>query len=284
MKVPRLLLAAVVWLLVGLAAVAQPFNDNFEKRTPFTGTNAMLVGTFAGATAEPGEPWSQVFERTLWWSWHAPADGLVQVAPPPDSSAFVAAYLGDVLINLSVIAANTGPFTWFAESGVSYAFQVAGLQSQSNSFVAEMKFVPRPVNLSAATSTVLAGTNVLATGCVDGMPAQPKSLWWQWTSPGYGNVTMDTLFSSMSVALGVFEGSPTNLVSVSTQYPVPNPSSFFVTPGRNFFISTTGGNNSGTNLHVLRIVMPSLTVAPVNDLFANATRISGTELNVAERW
>jgi hypothetical protein len=81
------LLCAVALQLLILPVLAQaalapaPPNDNFEDRTFVEGADVLLTGTLAGGTIEPGEP-ALNFERSVWWSWQAPASGTVLVWVP----------------------------------------------------------------------------------------------------------------------------------------------------------------------------------------------------------
>lgn len=81
----------------------------------------------------------------------------------------------------------------------------------------------RPANddFAAATtatgaSGAAAGSNALATvqaGEPTQVSASGQSVWWQWTAPGNGQVTLDTAGSSFDTGLSVFTGATLNALS-----------------------------------------------------------------------
>jgi hypothetical protein len=101
-----------VVLAAGLAAssaAAQPVNDNFASRTAIQGTNVTVTGSLAGATAEAGEPFLDGISsgQTAWWSWIAPANGIVTLAVSGTNfNPLVTVYVGNSLPGLALAASN----------------------------------------------------------------------------------------------------------------------------------------------------------------------------------
>src|SRR5688500_10755609 len=66
-----------VTLVVGQA---QPGNDAFTDQVNLGGTNFAVEGTVNGATLEEGETHEYSDERSVWYRWSAPSDGLVHLS------------------------------------------------------------------------------------------------------------------------------------------------------------------------------------------------------------
>jgi hypothetical protein len=75
-----------------------------------------------------------------------------------------------------------------------------------------------PVNDNFAARTQLSGTSVTASGASKGATKESgepnhggnaggKSVWWSWTAPASGTLTIDTLGSNFDTLLGVYTGS-----------------------------------------------------------------------------
>jgi hypothetical protein len=83
----RWVLRMVVSLVLDEAALtlcSQPANDNFTNRIYLTGLSVSTQGSNIGGTREPGEPVAgniatSSFDQSVWWSWSAPANGLLTV-------------------------------------------------------------------------------------------------------------------------------------------------------------------------------------------------------------
>ena len=81
-----------------------------------------------------------------------------------------------------------------------------------------------PVNDNFANRIVLSGSSVSLTGTnVDssGEPGEPfhggsvpdRTVWWTWTAPASGEITIDTIGSNFDTTLGVYTGSAVNSLS-----------------------------------------------------------------------
>src|SRR5439155_4522138 len=83
----------------------------------------------------------------------------------------------------------------------------------------------RPTNDNFANRTSLVGGSVGAIGSNVGAASEPgeplhagklggRSVWWTWTAPSSGFVTVSTSGSSFDTLLGVYTGDPVNSLSV----------------------------------------------------------------------
>ena len=82
-------------------------NDDFEHRIPLHGRDVTVVVTNTFASVEPGEPPYQYFNShlgTLWWTWTAPANGMLLIeevrADSFNDYGLAHAYLGNSVSNL----------------------------------------------------------------------------------------------------------------------------------------------------------------------------------------
>jgi thiol-disulfide isomerase/thioredoxin len=83
----------------------------------------------------------------------------------------------------------------------------------------------QPANDMFANRTVITGTNIVVTGSSVGATKEPgepnhagnaggASVWWSWTAPSAGTVTITTARSSFDTVLGVYTGSSVSSLSM----------------------------------------------------------------------
>ena len=132
--------ATVTSRVARLTVQIRPPNDDFANRTAIfpdwpdlstaTATQTNVTGFNLNATAEPGEPKHQGYGPSLsvWWSFTAPVDGVVNVnLTTPDAPQVLAAYTGSALTNLLPVAANSNTLTYYefvATNHIQYVFAV----------------------------------------------------------------------------------------------------------------------------------------------------------------
>lgn len=130
------------------------------------------------------------------------------------------------------------------------------------------------------------GTNVEATIEAD-EPAPldlpiDASMWWQWTAPATGTVTISLCASNFDTVLGVYTGTTVvALTPLSSSDDSCGGGGFFAPQSRLSFLATSGVNyklqvsgfDGDTGNVTLDITAPA---APVNDDFANAIAITGS--------
>ncbi|NEO91460.1 MAG: calcium-binding protein [Moorea sp. SIO3G5] len=90
-------------------------NDNFADRVFLNGTSVSTTGTNVGFTGEPGEPNHARFDPQLnsaWWSWTAPADGIVTIDTfGSNYDTTLAVYTGSAVNSLTEIDSNDDSFS-----------------------------------------------------------------------------------------------------------------------------------------------------------------------------
>lgn len=122
---------------IDLAAALQlPGNDAFAAATPITGEGGSAAASSQLASAENGEPAHAGASpnRSLWWTWTAPAGG--DAVFDTDGSGFdtvLAAYTGGAVNALALVAENNDDngapasrIAFRAQAGVTYRLALAG--------------------------------------------------------------------------------------------------------------------------------------------------------------
>src|ERR1035437_8790266 len=240
-------------VLAGLTlsvAHAQPANDNFANAINLTayGDTGSTNGSNVGATIEPGEQGINglTVSASVWYSWPASTNETTEFDP-------IGSLFGTNLVIVQVFTNSAsgigslqfvtfsyygylgGSFLSYASSfqavaGQTYYISVAGYQYQSATGSIQLNWssgppLAPPPNDNFASATVLTGdwgsTNVdnrLATAEPNepshaGFPAN-ASVWYQWTAPSDGEVTLDTIGSNnVDTVLAVYTG--TSLATLS---------------------------------------------------------------------
>jgi hypothetical protein len=114
-----------------LTVYVRPLNDNFANRITINGSSAIVTGTSAAATKEPGEPDHAGYPggASVWWSWTSPFSGYVTLsANMPYDLALLAVYTGASVSSLTAVASNAAPF-WSASAQVCF-LATAGVRYQ----------------------------------------------------------------------------------------------------------------------------------------------------------
>ncbi|NET04418.1 MAG: calcium-binding protein [Symploca sp. SIO2B6] len=116
-------------------------NDNFADSFDLIGSSDSAIGSNVGFTGEPGEPNHAGISPPLnsaWWSWRAPASGVVTIDTfGSNYDTSLAVYTGSALNNLSEIASNDdsnsfqSEVSFTATAGTTYQIAVDGFSSST---------------------------------------------------------------------------------------------------------------------------------------------------------
>ncbi len=311
----RLKLAVVLVLgfvsaaMPGTAAI--PGNDNFATRTVISGANVSTIGNNADATIEPDEP-NPSFEaaKSVWWTWTAPADGGLTLTTSGSSfNTLLTLFTGNILSNLSLVAfndedplgtTNVSRITVNVTAGTAYQIAVDGSMGATGSIVLQLALGPAatpPPNDNFANRITITGThlsNVTADNAgATREPDEPfhadalggKSVWWTWTAPANGGVTLTTAGSVIDTILGVYTGnSLANLVFVAGNDEDPLSTAglesrvtFNATSGTTYQIAIDGYDGDEGFIR-LRLDEDSVFPVPSNDNFANRITLAGSNI------
>ena len=213
-----------------LTVISPISNDTFAGRILISGSSHRLTGSNVGAGLEPGEPRLSLAAvgQTLWWSWTAPADGLVGLDTVGSScNAVLGVYSGSTLEALSLLAAspatgnaNPGSAHFRAVAGTAYQIQVDGYNSTNDrpaagDIVVNLTQFPNNDFFAnalavAPDATAVFDSNVGATSEAGepnhGGHAAGHSVWWSWTATQNRVVLIDTRGSSFPALLAVYTG------------------------------------------------------------------------------
>lgn len=274
-----------------------PFNDDFTNRIVISGDDLRFRAVYAPATMEPGEPPGDSFYYWIpfgrvWFSWTAPFSGLLALSATNDlGSPQVLVFTGSSVSSLSGVRQD-GAGTYLVDRGQTYHVGVGRFYPEGP---AEVDLALRLYRISvndlfadritlSGTSVHTAGSNFVAAALEDGEPQHGyygggRSVWWTWTAPTSGLVSIDTDQSTFETSVGVYTGETPlwNLVEVAHDR-VTDTINFYAPQGTTFHIAVDG--YSGTmGVIDLRLELQSLEQAD-NDHFTNAAIISGYTVDV----
>jgi len=243
-----------------LTVLTASANDAFADRFPIVGASNNLVAQNYNATREAGEPVHAAKDTgaSLWWTWVAPRNGLVQVDTMGSTNAagdvlntVLAVYTGNTLNTLTPVSTNddeipsqlsSSKVFFRAAAGVSYQIAVAGFRD-ANSTVAVgsilLNLAQAPDNdyftnrLAFPLGVARVRDNNVGTTKEPGerthaFNAGGKSVWWSWVAPSNGLYRLDTTGSSFDTLLAVYTGSALNALTLVGEHDGDPADNFFV--------------------------------------------------------
>jgi len=300
----------IIQLNLGVAGVANPPpNDNFASRTTLSGAVVGINASNLAATRENGEPnhAGNPGGRSVWWSWTAPLTGIATVHT--DTSSFntlLAIYTGSTINALSTVISDDdggegdrSRVVFPVTEGTTYQIAVDGFSGAQGNIALSITAIvppPPPQNDFFTQRVVLSGTEVTALGDTrtatreSGEPDHAGnsgggSIWWSWTAPRAGRLTLTTAGSDFDTLLATYTGSSiAALTPIAANDDDPNGGStsritFDVASGITYHIAVDGRNTGlawATGNVVLNLSLGDLLTGPPNDAFANPSPISGS--------
>jgi hypothetical protein len=278
-------------------------TDHFADRPQETATSAVLTANTTYASLELGETsrmHGNTRDRTVWAEWIAPADGWVTIDTQGTaySRAMIAVYTGSDINALSAVArafAESGPtpatvrfpvaagsaYQIVLDGNASYAHGVGRVNINLASVI--LPSIPSVTGADVfAERATLVGSRAI--GVANTLKAErdayepdfPSSrgatVWWEWTAPATGRVTIDTLKSDFNTTLTVLAGIPetdipfAGLDPVSANDDVPNAKTsrvdFQTQAGRTYqiLVDGWGSNNSSVGNVVLNLELSNNTL------------------------
>jgi hypothetical protein len=297
------------------AAQAPPSNDNFANRITLSGSHiSNITGSNVGATKEPGEPFhaDQLGEKSLWWTWIAPTSGGLTLSTTGSAiDTLLAIYTGNSVSSLSFVAANdedpliasglTSRITCNVTAGTVYQIAVDGFEGDAGDIRLRLDLdasFPVPANDNFANRITLTGNNISTNVSNVGATYEPneplhletlggKTVWWKWTAPSSGGVTLSVSNNLVDTLVCVYKGTALdNLVFVGgndedylTAVDFDSTAYFNVTSGTTYNIAVDGVDGSSGTFR-LSLVLGSADPVPGNDNFTNRTALSGNSVNV----
>lgn len=210
-------------------------NDQFANRFPIVGQTNTVIGSNTNATKEAGEPAHAGNDggRSVWWTWTAPASTPVRFDTVGSSfDTVLAVYAGSAMNVLTLVDADShsgvggrSVVTFEAVQGVEYQIAVDGFNNgdgpENGRVVLNLRqFPPGALHANdefasappiAAPFLTVAGNNIGATRQAGepahGTASSGHSVWWTWTAPTDGPVTISTTNSQFDTILAVYTGA-----------------------------------------------------------------------------
>lgn len=238
---------------LNLAKLVLPANNSFSNAKVITGTSFREITPTYGASKEAGEPRHGGITggRSLWWKWTAPYTGKFVISTAGNlyddyhaRRTGIGVYFGSSVDSLIHVASdqngaglNSGENTWSsvtftAGKGVTYHFAADANVPGNLAFI----LTTPPANDNFGDATEMVGSRWVATGHHLGSTTEPgeprvdggyisepdnnfRSVWWKWTAPASGEISVDTLGSESLNVIGVFTGEAVDALAALT--PVP---------------------------------------------------------------
>jgi hypothetical protein len=261
-----------------------PSADFFADAIALTGTQITVSGSNVGATAEPGEPAGEGTNgdvNSVWWNWTAPASGQVEINTFGSSlDTVLAVYTGAGLDKLNLFAANDDALDtqsqvlFSATAGTTYHISVDGYGGDTGDFTLRLGTTPANDNFTNSTVVpggTVTGTNLAATqesGEGAGTSGAINTVWWSWTAPTTGEVTVNTHGSDFDTILAVHTGSAMGgltMIAVNDDSSFPSTTTSQVTfqayAGTTYHFAVDGYQNATGNV-VLNLPEPVTVDSP----------------------
>jgi Ca2+-binding RTX toxin-like protein len=211
--------AACAFVPGAVAAPEAPANDNFADAKAIAGERGSVAGHNFGATKEPLEPnhAGNAGGASVWYRWTAPAPGqYVFNTPDSDFDTVLAVYTG-ALSELSAVASSDdgawgSEVSFRAAAGTVYQVAVDGFGGKTGRY--GLAWRQAPFNDNFAEAAELRGTSGIVTGSSQGATPEPgepdeaqATVWYRWTAPASGLVSLDTAGSNFDTILNVYRGT-----------------------------------------------------------------------------
>ncbi|MBL9198975.1 MAG: C39 family peptidase [Opitutaceae bacterium] len=286
---------------VRIAAATAAGNDAFAGATTLAPGGEVVTTTTTRATRETGEPShaGNAGGRSLWWRWTPGVAGTAVIATRGSSfDTLLAVYTGGAVGALTPVVSNdddedfaTSYVRFATTAGATYLIAVDGFSGDSGDLVLTVlhsataspndAFAAR-ATLTGATANVTA-SNIVATRetgePVHGVPGA-RSLWWTWTAPDNGTLSLSTAGSTFDTVLGLYTGAAVNaLTTIATNDDgAADYSSALSTPvarGTNYHIAVDGYEQANGRVR-LALTFAAAGARPANDNFAARAALAGS--------
>lgn len=205
-----------------------PINDDFSSAAEVANSPFIVSGFNSNASLETGEEShdADASDKSIWWKWTAAADGFTEISTEgSDFNSALMVYQGASLGTLQIVAKNRdlspakngARVSFNASAGVDYYIAVDGLLGDSGNV--SLSLGQSVVNDDFVNALEISGINFRTTSDNIGASREAnepehventfgsKSVWWDWTAPLSGNVTVSTSASnSFDTILAVYTG------------------------------------------------------------------------------
>jgi hypothetical protein len=222
------------FISVDLVAI-QPSNDYFDDAFELVGSSGDLQDINFNATGETDEPnHAEVSEpiKSVWYSYTPELNGTLGIDTlGSDFDTVLAIYTGSSVSSLTELDSNDdapglglqSSVSASVRNGSSYFIAVAGYAGSEGQIKLNYSLDPAggaEDNDDFSNRTELSGTSVSSQGNNTGASGEPDepnhangsssplaSIWWTWTAPDSGTVTITTEGSDIDTTLAAYTGS-----------------------------------------------------------------------------
>jgi hypothetical protein len=215
-----------------------PANDMFASAQTVSGASGSTTGSNAGATKESGEPnhAGNAGGKSIWYAWTPSSGGTATVDTIGSGfDTILGVYTGTSVSGLTYVGSDddgggslTSKVTFTAVAGTTYRIAVDGYNGASGSVKLDWSLAPGsggPANDMFAGAQAIGGASGSLTGSNVGASKESgepnhaghaggHSVWYAWTAPASGTVTIDTVGSAFDTILGVYTGSSVSALTV----------------------------------------------------------------------
>ena len=262
--------------------VTRPANDNFQDASPLPVPLAKGRTVTLSATAEAGEPnhTSKPATRSVWWTWTAPARGVLYLTP-----GTIAVYSGDTLPTLQRIP-STGSL--WVQPGQVLRLALDETSGAVPDVSWTVRFEPSPANDMFADRGLVEGRRARFDASLSLATTEPgesgpegynygNTVWYAWTAPFTAPTSLNRAPGYPYARMAVFQGTSVDALTL-VNYGV-EPFLFDAVAGQTYQISIdhNGGGPAGTALELIQLAPPG------NDSFASRETLSGW-LATAHGW
>jgi hypothetical protein len=218
-------------IVLSLHFHSPPSNDLFANRIALTGRTNITSAVNIAATNQTSEPKPSIFgaNKTVWWSWTAPASGRVVVSTDGSTDRnTVGVYTGTAVNALvqraageNILGSNTVVF-FDATAGTEYHIQLDSRTTAGGELVLSVLQPDSAANNHFAQATALSGfvTNVSGNNfnatAEAGEPLHEagatRTVWFRWTPTEPGSVSIVPSNSNLGIA--VYTGGAVNALTL----------------------------------------------------------------------
>ncbi|MFN2614598.1 MAG: Ig-like domain-containing protein, partial [Actinomycetota bacterium] len=232
---------------LNLSFAPAPANDDFATAQALSGTSGSRASdSNTASTVESVN--EQLFHggftggRSVWYSWVAPSTGTMTATTSGSNfDTTIAAYTGSSINNLTLVADNndvgaldkTSSISFPATSGVTYTFQVDGIQYTTDLNYADgyqgtlhmnWSETVSPPNDNFANAQTLSGASGSTTGSNQAATMEASegcfnnsfcgaTVWYTWQAPDSTTMTFDTLGSTFDTIANIYTGATLDTLS-----------------------------------------------------------------------
>ena len=206
-------------------------NDDLADAATITGTTGATAGTTASATREAGEPTHGGVggSASIWYRWTAPDNGTLTLTTQGSTfDTLLGIYTGTTIAGLTRLADNDdapgglwSTVSITVTSGTSYAIAIDGYGGTRGTTTLNRSFAvapPAPANDPLAGAIALSGPTGATVGSTasatreageptHGGAGGSASIWYRWTAPTNGTLTVTTQGSTFDTLLGIYTGT-----------------------------------------------------------------------------